>query len=56
MTVDCEGKESIFNLAKIMDSARVIIFFRVGLHTNYSVIVVLEVFFEWNEELAVICS
>ena len=56
LTVDCEGKESIFNLAKIMDDARVIVPSSVGLNTNHSVIVVLQVFIEWNEELAVICK
>ena len=56
LTVDCEGKESIFNLAKIMDDARVIVPGSVGFNTNHSVIVVLKVFIEWNEELAVICS
>jgi hypothetical protein len=39
-----------------MDDARVIVPGSVGFNTNHSVIVVLKVFIEWNEELAVICK
>jgi len=56
LTIDCKAEESIFCIVKIMDGATVIVFCCVSLNTNQSWFVVLEVFIEWNEELAFICS